>query len=181
MRTTLSFLALIVLSIVSVSAQPKIRAQGPRSLNFERLESGQVPSAVKTAFETAYSKTQGIRWEKHQAQGKNTVVKYVVIFPQEGSRMRARYLEDGTFLSSSKYLEPARLPENIRSAAQAKNTGFAVVRGEEITTQKGRKYYRVRYRQGASRLIQYFDENGVEVMKENVPDEVKEGEGDNTN
>jgi len=181
MKKNLSFLALAVLGIVCATAQPKVSPHGPRALNFERLEPDQVPGGVKTTFGTAYPQAQNIRWEKHEARGKRTYIKFVAAFLLEGSRIRARYLEDGSFLSSSRYLNPARLPENIRQAAQAKSPGFAVVRGEEITTKNGKKYYRVRSRQGASRLIQYFDENGAEVTTANMPPEVMEGEEENEN
>ena len=180
-KTMFSFLALAMLSVLCAAAQPKVKARGLRALNFERIEPGQVPNAVKRRFESEYPQAANIRWEKHQAQGKQTFIKYVAAFSMEGGRTRARYREDGSFLSSSRYLNPAKLPENIRNAAQAKNTGFAVVAGEEITTPKGKKYYRVRSRQGASRLIQYFDETGSEVAKADVPNEVTEGEEDNGN
>ena len=180
MRTIFFLLAAVIWS-VAATAQPKASPRGPRALNFERLEPGQVPDGVKATFGTAFPQARGTRWEKHEARGKRTYVKFVAAFFLDGGRMRARYREDGGFLSSSRYLNPAQMPEDIRGKAQAKSPGFAVVRGEEITTKSGKKYYRVRLRQGASRQVQYFDENGAEVPLANVPPEVNEGEEESEN
>lgn len=174
---------IVILAFISAAAfaQPGGRAKGPRSMNFEKVEEGQLPEAVKSNFASTFSGATAVRWEKHSAQGKRTFVKYVSVFTMDGVRSRARYKEDGTSLSSSKYYGPAKLPENIKSAAQAKYPEFTVMGGEEITTRNGKTFYRVRSRKGASKLIQYFDENGNELSKDKAPEDVVDGEDEEGN
>lgn len=176
------YLIIVLALVTSVSfAQPNARAKGPRSVNFERVEDAQVPEAVKNSFSSAFANATAVRWEKHSAQGKRSFAKYVAIFSADETRSRARFKEDGTPLSSSKYFGPAKLPENIKSAAQAKAPGFIVMGGEEITTKNGKTFYRVRSRKGSSKLIQYFDSDGNELTKDKTPEEVVDGEEEDGN
>jgi len=174
---------IVILAAISATtlAQPGGRAKGPRSMNFEKVEDAQVPEAIKSTFSNTFPGASAVRWEKHSARGKRTFAKYVSVFTIDGVRSRARYKEDGSVLSSSKYYGPAKLPENIKSAAQAKYPEFTVMGGEEITTRNGKTFYRVRSRKGASKLIQYFDENGNEISKDKAPEDVVDGEDEEGN
>lgn len=173
----------VILAVLGVSAfaQPQSKGRGPHTLNFEKVEAANVPAAITSSFESSFTGATAVRWEKHTAQGKRTYVKYVAVFTEGGVRSRARYKDDGTTLSSSKYYGAVKLPENIKAAAKAKNPDFIVMGGEEITTRNGKTFYRVRSRKGPSKLIQYFDADGNEISKDKAPEELIEGEDEEGN
>lgn len=191
----LSLLLLMVLAVTySVHSQDKVkskdktpgrgRARGElKSFGFKKVEISEVPEAVKNAFFTHAAGATNVRWEKHLAKGNadKSFTKYVAVYMQDGVRARARYREDGTALSSSKYMGAQKLPENIGTSAKAKNPGFELVGGEEVKTKKGETFYRVRMKKGSSRLTTLLDVNGNEVKRENQPEEAMEDEGDEGN
>lgn len=181
MKNRFSLFVLFVLICQVSLAQPKARVKPTRSLTFEAVDESQIPDAVKNSFTSSFEGAGEVRWEKHKAQGKRTFAKYVAVFSTDGVRARARYKEDGTLLSSSKYFGPAKLPANVKSAAESKAPGFTVMGGEEITTKNGKTFYRVRSRKGSSKLIQYFDADGNEVSRDKAPDGVTEGEDEEGN
>ena len=109
-------------------------------------------------------------------QSNKEYLRYVAVFTEGGVRSRARYAEDGTPLSSSKYYGAIKLPEPIKVAAKKKYPDFNVVSGEEITLKNGKSYYRVRSRKGAAKMIQYFDVDGNELSKEKAPAGLIDGE-----
>ncbi|MEQ8424835.1 MAG: hypothetical protein RIA63_08990 [Cyclobacteriaceae bacterium] len=173
---------LIIVSLLGTLAYGQgARAKGPRSLNFEKVEGTLVPEVIKENFESSFQGAVAVRWEKHTLQGNKTGIRYVAIFTEGGVRSRARYKEDGTVLSSTKYYGAIKLPENIKAAAKAKYPEFTVMGGEEITTRNGKTFYRVRSRKGPSKLVQYFDGDGNEITKEKAPEDLLEGEDDEGN
>lgn len=180
----ITLLAFILLIAFGVQAQkPRTKGKQLQAAAFEKIDAAQVPDAVKNSFTSSFQNAADVRWEKHSATGKGgkTFLKYVAIYTQDGIRARARFKEDGTSLSSSKYMGGQNLPENIRNAAASKNPGCTVMGGEEVKTKKGGTYYRVRMRKGTSRLNTLFDANGNEVTKDKEPEETKEDEGDEGN
>lgn len=160
----------------------KVRAE-LKSAGFRTVEISEVPDAVKNAFNTSAAGATNVRWEKHTAKGKTdkSFTKYVAVYLQDGVRARARYREDGTAMSSSRYLGGQKLPENISTSAKSKNPGFELVGGEEVKTKKGETFYRVRMKKGSSKLTTLYDANGNEVIKDKQEDEVQEDEGDEGN
>jgi hypothetical protein len=182
MKTLISCLLIIALAF-STQAQGRKRAGLAREaregkVSGQTIDASQVPDAVKNAFSATGA--TAIRWEKHEAKGKSekSSVKYVAIYDQNGIRSRARYKEDGTALSSSKYLKADQLPANIKSAAETKAQGMKVMGGEEFKTKKGEVFYRVFTRGGGSKTVTVFDSNGQPVTKDKMHEELKESEGE---
>jgi hypothetical protein len=140
-----------------------------------QIDAAQVPDAVKNAFTVQAAE---VRWEKKEPKGKGGKVKvrYVAIYTQDEVRTRARFKEDGTVLSSTRYLKPEQLPAAIQSAATAKNAGAKLMGGEEVTTKKKEIYYRVRLRNGGTKIVSFYDANGAEVKKDKIDEDSKEGE-----
>lgn len=171
------FLVLVMLAAASsiIYAQPA-NPKGPQSVNFEKIDTSNVPSHIKAKFESTFEGATAVRWEKHTMQSNKEYLRYVAIFTEGGVRSRARYAEDGTPLSSSKYYGAIKLPEPIKVAAKKKYPDFNVVSGEEITLKNGKSYYRVRSRKGAAKMIQYFDVDGNELSKEKAPAGLIDGE-----
>lgn len=174
MKKTITFVLITLLAITSY-AQGGKRKGSAQAAGVTRIEAAQVPDAVKGAFTVQAADT---RWEKHEATGKagKSHVRYVAIYTQDGVKARSRFKEDGTPMSSSKYMGAAKLPAAIQSAATAKNPGAKLVGGEELTTKDGKVYYRIRQRNGGSRITSVSDANGAEVTKDKMTEEIKDGE-----
>jgi uncharacterized membrane protein YkoI len=174
MKKTITFILITLLTFTSY-AQGGKRRGGAQAAGVTKIEAAQVPDAVKNAFAVQATDT---RWEKHEATGKagKSHVRYVAIYTQDGVKARSRFKEDGTPMSSSKYMGAAKLPAAIQSAATTKNPGAKLVGGEELKTKDGKVYYRVRLRNGGSRITSVFDANGAEVTKDKMTEEIKDGE-----
>jgi hypothetical protein len=191
----LTMLLILVFAVATAIAQEKetakpakAKAKGKaktelKQTGFQQIDVAQVPDAVKNSFNSKAAGVGNVRWEKHTAKGKadKSFTKYVAVYTVDGVRSRSRFREDGTAMSSSKYMGAQKLPENIRNSATSKNPGFELQGGEEVKTKKGETYYRVRMKKGSSKLTSLYDANGNEVVKDNAPDEAQEDEGDEGN
>jgi hypothetical protein len=182
MKTIVSCVLMVIIAF-GVQAQGRKKAGQARQAKEAKLsalavDASQVPEAVKNAF--AATGATATRWEKHEGKGKSekSFVKYVAVYTQDGVRARARYKEDGSAMSTSKYMKADQLPANIKSAADAKAQGQKVMGGEEIKTKKGEVYYRVVARGGGSRTVTVYDANGQPITKEKMSDDLKESEGE---
>ena len=177
MKTIISC-ALMLLVAFTTDAQVRRRGAQAREakLSGQTVDASVVPESVKNAF--AATGATATRWEKHQAKGKKTVVRYLAVYTQDGMRARARFREDGTTLSTSKYMRAEQLPVAIKSAAEAKIQGQKIMGGEEFKTKKGEIYYRVFSRGGGSRTVSVFDANGQPITKDKMSDDLKESEGE---
>lgn len=181
MKTTITFMVITLIAVASYAQHGKRRGGGQARegrMSGQTIDASQVPDAVKSAFATTGA--TAIRWEKQDAKGKaaKSWVKYVAVYDQNGNRVRARFREDGTAMSTSTYMKADQLPAVIKAAAESKAQGQRIMLGEEIKTKKGEIYYRVISRGGGSRTISIFDANGQPVSKEKMPEELKEAEGE---
>jgi hypothetical protein len=173
MKKSITFVLVLALVLTGYAQGGKKR--GGQAAGAKQIDVAQVPDAVKKSFTV---KAADLHWEKREMQGKagKSHVHYVAVYTQDGTRVRARFKEDGTAMSSSKYMGAQKLPEVIQTAAKAKNPG-AVLRGdEELTTKGGQVFYRVRLKNGSSKITSVFDANGGEVTKEKMTEELKQGE-----
>ncbi|MBS1554713.1 MAG: hypothetical protein JSU09_07295 [Bacteroidetes bacterium] len=181
MKTTITFILVALIAVASYAQPGKRRGAGQARegrISGQTIDASQVPDAVKNTF--AATGATALRWEKHEAKGKaaKSWVKYVAVYDQDGKRCRARFREDGSAMSSSKYMKADQLPANIKSASEAKAQGQRVMGGEEIKTKKGETFYRVMSRGGGSRTVSVFDANGQPVTKEKMPEDLKDSEGE---
>ena len=190
MNKLMTLIMAVLISISSIAQEkekvkekeknkPKLKGKVV-SGGFQQVDATQVPDAVKNAFNTKAAGVTNVRWEKHTAKGKSdkAFTKYVAVYLQDGVRARSRFREDGTAMSSSKYMGAQKLPDNISQSAKSKNPGFNVIGGEELKTKKGDTYYRVRMRKGSSKLTTLYDANGNEVTRDKQEDDIVEDEGD---
>ncbi len=153
------------------------RGRGMYSAGISQVDAAQVPEAVRNAFTT---QVPDLHWEKLESKGKagKSHVRYVAVYKEDGIAIRKRFKEDGTPMSSSKYMGAQKLPVAVQTAASAKNPGAKLIGGEELTTKKGQVYYRVRLRNGNSKINSLFDANGSEVTKDKMTEELKDSEGE---
>jgi hypothetical protein len=156
-------------------AQGGKRRNALKAANHQQIEASLVPDAVKNSLKTPAS---DVRWEKSEAKDKTgkTHVRYVAVYTQDGVRVRSRFKDDGTPMSSSKYMGAQKLPAAIQTAATTKYPSVKLVGGEEFTSKAGQVYYRVRLRNKGTKITTLFDASGGEVTKEKMTDELKEGE-----
>jgi hypothetical protein len=174
MKKITTFILITLLALTGY-AQGGKRKGGARTAGANQIEASQVPDAVKKAFTI---QAADMHWEKVELQGKagKAHVHYVAVYTQDGVRTRARFKEDGTAMGTSRYMGAQKLPEVIQSAAKAKNPGAVLRGGEEFTTKGGQVFYRVRLKNGSSKITSVFDAKGVEVTKEKMTEEMKHGE-----
>ncbi len=165
----------ILVTVVSITGFAQGDKDGLQSAGATQIDASQVPDAIKNVFTV---QSTDLRWEKRESKGKDGKVKlrYVAVYTQDGVRTRARFKEDGSALSSSRYLEPQQLPAAVQSAATTKNTRAKLMGGEEVTTKKKEIYYRVRLRSGSTKIVSFYDANGTEVKKDKIDNDLKEGE-----
>ncbi len=170
---------LIVLLAVCVAtasfAQGGKRRNGLKAVNFQQVDASQVPDAVKNSFKATAT---DVKWQKNEAKGKagKMHVRYVAVYTEDGAKVRARFKEDGTSMSTSKYMGGQKLPAAIQTAATTKHPGAKLMGGEELTTKSGQVIYRVRLRNGGSKITTVFDANGNEITRNKMTEEQKEGE-----
>ena len=168
---------LILVTIMTLAgfAQGDKKKEGKKANGDAQIDPTQVPDAVKNAFTI---QAADLRWEKKESKGKEGKVKvrYVAVYTQAGVRTRTRFKEDGSPMSSSRYLEPQQLPTSVQSAATTKTPGAKLMGGEEVTTKKKEVYYRVRQRSGSTKIISFYDSKGAEIKKDKIEDDSKEEE-----
>jgi uncharacterized lipoprotein NlpE involved in copper resistance len=167
-----------ILSIVLVLVVMLCYSQGKKGVhkaNAASIDASQVPDAVKQAFSVT---TSDLKWEKHTLQGKkgNEHTRYVAVYTQAGTRMRSRFKADGSKLSTSRYMRAASVPATVATSATNKNQGAKLMGAEEITTKNGDVVYRVRLRNGSTKISTLLNAQGTEISKEKVMEEIKEGE-----
>jgi hypothetical protein len=179
MKKLIPFILLVLLATSTYAQRGSKKAAIQRS-GVTKLETAQVPDAVKNAFTT---QAADMHWEKVESQGKagKEHVHYVAVYMQDGTRVRARFKEDGTAMGTSRYMGAQKLPEVIQSAAKTKNPGAILRGGEEFTTKGGQVYYRVRLKNGSSKITSVFDASGAEVTKDKITEEMKHGEEEDGN
>jgi hypothetical protein len=175
------FLLLIVIVAAMLPAwaqKDKGKAKGNKGGNFEKVDAAQVPDPVKNAFTSANPGVTAT-WEKHSARGKadKPFTKYVAVFTTaDGNKSRARYREDGTAMTSSKYMKAEKMPDNVKKGMKSKYPDFTPTAAENVKGKDGKSMYRIKSKKGSAKLTTYFDENGNEITKEKVSDDVKDGE-----
>ena len=144
------------------------------------VQASDVPEAVRKTFTEKFPGVTVTRWERRNVSNKKgtSVTRYIAVFTQEGLSARARFADNGTALSSSRYFNPGKAPEPVQVAAK-RYEGFSLTGGEEIRTGKeGKLFYRVRFRKGAQKLVVFLDDTGAEVTRDKAPEELKEDEGE---
>ena len=145
-----------------------------------RLALNEVPAAVASSFGKDFPGVQVIQWEKHTQR---SYTKLVAIFDQDGIRRRARYQPDGTGISASSYYlfnRLQQLPEAIQKFARDRHPDYRLGSGERIVSlRSGDSIYRIRLRKGASLLVVYLNESGVEMDKTKLARELTDDEIDN--
>lgn len=173
---------LIMLVALSTAVMAQRGERGKFQANGKVVDASAVPEAVKNTQAQNFPGTTVNRWELHSSSNaKKSFQKYVAIYMQDGLRARARYKEDGTALSSSKYFNAEKAPEVVKTAA-TRYSGYTLNAGEEVKTfAKGKTFYRVRFRKGGQRMVVLLDEAGNEVTKDKAPEEALEDEGESGN
>jgi len=163
---------LIVLTLFVVAA---FAASAQISLKVEKVDASEVPQAVLDAQESYFSGITVNVWEKQSASARDrSGARYVANFQLDGQKTRARYYANGTGISATSYYVAKELPQNIQDAAAANYSDYRLNSGEEIMLlNQNETIYRLRLRKGAQKLVVYVDENGDEISRSEVPDEVE--------
>jgi hypothetical protein len=174
---TFIFLFLACTLTLQATAQS---GQKPRSTDYEKIDAGQVPAAVLSAFANANPGIIVSSWEKHRFKGKkgNEFTNYIASYDVDGTRARARYNQDGSILLNAKSISAQNLPGSISNAATTKHPDFTLMGGDQLVTKKGETYYRVRLRKGSSAITLLYDSNGSEVSRSKQTQDLHFDEGE---
>lgn len=148
------------------------------NFKIEKVSADEVPANV-VATQSAIFSVAVRSWEKQTASGNNKAgTRYVASFMEQAKIVtRARYTDSGTGLTATTYYRAEQLPTVIQEAAATNYGGYKLESGEKvlyISTKEN--FFRLRLRKGAQKLVVYVDNNGNELEKNEVPDEVVEDE-----
>jgi len=170
MKKLINLLAIFLISMITF---------GQSNFNLTVIQASDVPQAVKDQQNAKFPNINVEKWEKNtftKKAGKPSEW-FVAVFKENNNRVRSRYANDGKAISATTYYLAAGIPQNIKDDAVSKYPGFTVTSGEKIKNfNSGKEYYRVRLKKGSSKLVLYYNPDGTEVKKENLPDEITGGE-----
>ncbi len=149
------------------------------TVSVKKVDAAEVPQAVLDAQESYFAGTTVNLWEKQSASARDrSGARYVANFQLDGQKARARYYANGTGISATSYYVAKELPQDIQDAAATNYGGYRLNSGEKIMLlNQNETIYRLRLRKGAQKLVVYVDENGDEISRSEVPDEVEAEEG----
>lgn len=171
MKRTSLFILFFLAALAAAVAQPtggRGRAAAIRESNQKTVDAAEVPEAVKQAQDVAFPGLAVTRWEQRSGKSdQRNFTHYVAVFKQESRTTRARYDSNGKSVAITKFFTADNAPDVVKSAA-TRYSGYTLAGGEEALTDKG-TFYRVRFRQGAKKLIVFLDQTGAEVEKKNQP------------
>ncbi len=155
-----------------------VQAQGFR-FSAGKVDASEVPQAVKDAQAAAFSGVE-VTWSKQEAAGPNdnSGTRYIANFPYSGDPTRARYTKDGQQLLVSTYYRSGELPQDIQNVAADNYPDYQLIRASKnVLPQEGQTVFRLTLRNGAQKLTVFTDENGNEISRDDLPDDLPEEEG----
>lgn len=171
MKKMLQLLLVLLVSAASVQAQ---------KMGVKVLNESEVPAEVKNTHAALFPAVSVIRWEGHKWVNKNDKErgKIVAVFDYDGVRTRARYRPNGKALSASSYYKADQLPASVAAAA-ARYEGYELKGGSKTWSLKSpdkAPVYKLRLRKGAQVLTVFVDEQGNEIEKNKLSEELLEDE-----
>lgn len=115
----------------------------------QKINSTQVPPAVKNAFAKAYTAIKTVKWEKEKGD-------FEASFKQGGNEMSAVFKADGTQLESELEIKAADLPASVLAYVKQNYKSAAIKEAAKITKATGEVNYEAEVK-GKDLL---FDSNG---------------------
>ncbi len=146
----------------------------------DKVDPANVPQSVLDTHNEAFP-DKTVSWELHTGTGKNkSKSQYVAIFRERSSSVRARYTIEGVGISATTYYRGINgIPEVVKDGVANKYPDFTLKSAEKIYSfKKDDLVYRARLHKGAAKLVVYLDAEGNIIEKDDVPEEVKEDEGE---
>lgn len=171
MKKILQLLLVLLVTAGGVQAQ---------KMGVKVLSESEVPAEVKATHEQLFPGVSVIRWEGHKWVNKKDKErgKIVAVFDYEGVRTRARYRPNGKALSASSYYKADKLPAAVAAAA-GRYEGYELKGGSKTWSLKDSSkapVYKIRLRKGAQVLTVFVDEQGNEIEKGKLSEELQEDE-----
>ncbi len=164
----LLFVFAMIMAFSTVQAQASFKVQ--------KVDASEVPQAVLDAQAKFFAGLTVNVWEKQMGSIRDySGERYVANFQYEGQPTRARYYKNGTAGTATSYHVGKELPQTIQNAAAQNYPDYKLNSGEKITAlETGKTVYRIRLRKGAQKLVAYVDENGNEISKDSLSNEITE-------
>jgi hypothetical protein len=92
----------------------------------QKINSAQVPVAVKTSFEKAYPGVKTVKWEKEKGD-------FEAGFKQGSKEMSAVFKTDGTQMESELEIKTAELPAQVLAYVKQNYKGASIAEAAKIT------------------------------------------------
>ncbi|PRX56855.1 hypothetical protein [Flagellimonas meridianipacifica] len=165
---------IVILSLVSLAFFAAIG----QTTKFEGsiVSAEEIPEAVLSSQQANFGDKKVIRWKRQESTGRkgNSFTRYVS-FMKEGKRplSNARYSAEGEILYYSEYYGPKTIPGLLRPDLEENFSGSKVTGGVHIKLYKTKKeYYRIRLKKGSIVSYVYYDKNGGQVDRNQLPSDV---------
>lgn len=135
----------------------------------------EVPQVVRDAQEALFPGVAVRTWRKRSAEGQRIAkTTFLAIFNQDKINTRVQFAEDGTGISVYATYAEAALPAPIQASLTTTYSDYRLTGAAEITALKsGKSGFRLRFRDGAKKLVLWVDENGQEITGTQTPDVVE--------
>ncbi len=138
MKTKFSFLALVLVSTLSLYAQQK------------------VPANVIAVFNSKFPNAQNVKW------GKESKTEYEADFKINTQTMSANFSDQGAWLETESTITFDQIPEKVKQAFSTLHPGSSVKVVEKVESPEGTKFELKIKEKNKSKEILYSEE-GVEI------------------
>ncbi len=133
----------------------------------------EVPEMVLNAQVNHFADAKIVRWKRQHSKGRvgNSFIRYVAVM-KEGKRplSNARYSSEGEILYYTEYYGHKSIPDFLRPDLQQNFAGHRATGGTHVrlyTTKK--EYYRIRLKKGSTVTYVFYDKNGNQVDRNQLP------------
>ncbi len=133
----------------------------------------EVPDVVLSAQKSNFGDKKVVRWKKQTSTGRkgNSFTRYVSVM-KEGKRplSNARYSPEGEILYYAEYYGSKTIPTLLARDLNSNFSSYRITGGTHIKLYKTKKeYYRVRLKKGSMVTYVYYDKNGNQVDRNQLP------------
>jgi hypothetical protein len=118
---------------------------------------GNIPTAVRKAFELKFPAATELKWDKENAH------EYEASFVWESEKYSANFNERGEWLETESSFAFTQLPNKVQTAFNVSHEGAKVKAVAKIETSKGLIKYEVEFRQSIRTVELFYGEDGAEL------------------
>ncbi|MEO0573441.1 MAG: hypothetical protein AAF039_17195 [Bacteroidota bacterium] len=138
------------------------------------ISQGEVPEMVLGSQVDNFGDTKVVRWKRQRSTGRkgNGLTRYIAVM-KEGKRplSNARYSPVGEILYYAEYYGHKTIPDFLSADLKQNFVGHKATGGTHIKLYRSKKeYYRIRLKKGSAITYVFYDENGNQVDRNQLPE-----------